>query len=150
MEMASAAEFVKNPSEELLKTLSKEQLLKVEEHFDVECSKQAKKDTILSSLKGHLVEQEVLPNVDVCSTEQLSTELSGSPEPVKVVPHVSGFGAGLTFEQQKELLMLQHQQALEREEHEKGHTFELKRLKLIAQLREARLKHKQEQQSLEH
>jgi len=39
--MTSEDEFVENPTQELLKALSKEQLLKVAEYFDVECSRQS-------------------------------------------------------------------------------------------------------------
>lgn len=50
-----------------------------------------------------------------------------------------------TFEQQKELLMLQHQQALESEEQAKWHEFELEKLRLNIHLCEA-----EERASLEH
>lgn len=42
--MASVDEFVENPTQELLKAFSKEQLLKVAERFVVECSRQSRKE----------------------------------------------------------------------------------------------------------
>lgn len=63
-DMAYVAEFVENPSEESLDDLSKKYLLKVAEHLDIECPKQVQKGIILSTLKAHLVEQEVLPSVE--------------------------------------------------------------------------------------
>ncbi|XP_056905675.1 uncharacterized protein LOC130534961 [Takifugu flavidus] len=133
--MPSVDEFLRSPTWELLKTLKKEQLLKVAEHFDVECPRPSRKDTILSTLKANLVQQKVLPPV-----------VGSSLEPHKQVSQVEGFGA-LTFEQQKELLVLQHQQAVEKEARAKEYAFELEKLKWKVQLREAELK--QEQQSLE-
>lgn len=79
--MASVAEFVQNPSEELLKALSWEQLLKVAEHFDIECPKQARKDTWLSR---RLHSSTSLPSVEECSTEKMPTEEISSPEPAKL------------------------------------------------------------------
>lgn len=92
--------------EELLKALSKNQLLKIAEHFEIEWPKQSQKYTLLDILKAHLVVQEVFPNVKQCSSETMPTVVTSSPEPpAKLVPPFGGFGATLTFEQQKELLL---------------------------------------------
>lgn len=145
--MAAVDEFLQNPTWELLKTLNKEQLQKVAEHFDVECPRQSRKDTMLSTLKAYLVQQKVLPHVEECGSDMMPPAAGRSLEHPKLVSQVEGFGATLTFEQHKELLMLQHQQAVEREERAKEHAFELEKLRLNVQLREAELR--QEQQSLE-
>lgn len=145
--MASVDEFLQNPNWELLKTLKKEQLLKVAGHFDVEGRMPSRKKTLLSTLKENLVQQKVLPQVEELSSDILPPVVGRSLEPHEQVSKVEGFGASLTFEQQKELLVLQHQQAVEKEERAKEYAFELEKLKLKVQFHEAELK--QEQQSLE-
>ncbi len=74
---------MQNPSEELLKALSKDQLLKMAEHFEIECPKQSQNNTIMSTLKAHLAEQEVLPHVEECSSE--TTVVTSSSEPAKLL-----------------------------------------------------------------
>lgn len=138
---------MQSPSWELLKTLTKERLWRVVEHFEVECPRQAHKDTMLSTLKAYLVQQKVLPQVGECGSDRMPPVVGSSLEPHELVSQVEGFGAALTFEQQKELLRLQHQQTVEWEERAKEHAFELEKLRLNVQLREADLR--QEQQSLE-
>ena len=46
----------------------------------------------------------------------MTPQISPPEQSVKFVRPVAGVGAGLTFEQQKELLTLQHKHELEREE----------------------------------
>lgn len=80
-----------------------------------------------------LVEKEVLPKVEGGFTEGSGS--SGRPP--------DGLGVTLTFDQQKELLILRHWQLLERKEHDKELDVELERLRLDVQLREADLTQQQ-------
>ena len=84
--MASVEEFVDSPCDHLLDQCSKEQLLKIAEHYKVEIGdKRVKLDTIKANLRKKLVATGVLE----------MEEKVGS--------------ASLDFEQQKELLMMQLQ-----------------------------------------
>ncbi|TWW77702.1 hypothetical protein D4764_12G0010920 [Takifugu flavidus] len=71
---------------------------------------------------ANLVLQKVLPQVEELSSDIMPPVVGRSLEPHKQVSQVEGFGA-LTFEQQKELLVLQHQQAVEREARAKEYAF---------------------------
>ncbi len=93
--MAEVAEFVKAPSEEFLDRCTKEQLLKIADYYEVEISDKRLKDTVKGILKANLSEMGVLT-----VTVQLPG-LSGGLAPSLVATN------NLTFEQQKELLMLQ-------------------------------------------
>ena len=55
-------EFVAQPSEEMLKTCTKEQLLQVAEHFKIELTSQIKKTkaTVYETIKDFLIDREVM------------------------------------------------------------------------------------------
>ena len=56
--MASVEDFVRSPSEDLLEQCTKEQLLKIAEHFQI--SDKRLKETIKHTLKGRLLEEGIL------------------------------------------------------------------------------------------
>lgn len=58
--MASIEDFVQSPSEDLLNSYKKDQLLKVADHYGVKLLKKSNKDEVLATLKAHLVEEKVL------------------------------------------------------------------------------------------
>ena len=87
--MASVVEdFLSSPSEELLEQCTKDQLLKIAEHFQIEVLDKKLKDTIKKTVKSKLLDDGVL----------LIEEVTQKPVVSKGI---------LTFEQQKELLLLQ-------------------------------------------
>lgn len=88
--MASVALFVQSPSEELFNSLHKEQLLELAKHYDVDLGWKRLKREIKEVLKSVLTDKCVLPVVSDHKDE------SSVSAPV-----------ALTFEQQKELLLLQ-------------------------------------------
>uniref|UniRef100_A0A8L0DMS3 ribonuclease H n=1 Tax=Oncorhynchus mykiss TaxID=8022 RepID=A0A8L0DMS3_ONCMY len=95
-------EFIRFPSEKLLDLGTKEQLLKVAEHYNVEISDKRLKNSIRLILKANLMESGILE----VTTEPASTESLSSPHNVTMaIPSVSP--SSLLFEQQKELLLLQ-------------------------------------------
>ena len=95
-------EFIRFPSEELLELCTKEQLLKVAEHYKVEISDKCKKNSIRLLMKANLMESGILED----TTGAASAEDSPSPRYVTITaPSVSP--SSLLFEQQKELLLLQ-------------------------------------------
>ncbi|KAG7471700.1 hypothetical protein JOB18_048960, partial [Solea senegalensis] len=91
--MASVDEFLKAPSEELLDHCSREQLLRIAEHFQLEVGDKRMKENIKNIVKANLVDFGIFKaetHVDV------------------PVARSSGCNdGGLTFEQRKELLLLQ-------------------------------------------
>lgn len=58
--MAGVGEFLKSPPVKLLDGHTKEQLLKLAEHFDIEICDKRLKDTVKSVLKANLLERKVL------------------------------------------------------------------------------------------
>ena len=90
-------EFVGAPSYEVLEQCSKEQLLKLAQHYGVAVDARRTKDTIKSILKANLQEEGVL------KTEDGKSDIFTS-------------ASALTFEQQKELLLLklEHEKQLEK------------------------------------
>ncbi|XP_030294105.1 uncharacterized protein LOC115594274 [Sparus aurata] len=98
--MAEVAEFVKAPAEELLDKCTKEQLLKIAEHYDIDISDKRLKDTVKSILRANLSEMGVLTG----GAQPLGLDkVEGLASPVVTVGGLSS----LTFEQQRELLLLQ-------------------------------------------
>lgn len=91
------AEFIQSPTDELLDQCPKEQLVKIGQHYSVEVDLKRTKDNLKNIIKANLHESGVLPDG------------GGKSE-------VSAPMAGLTFEQQKELLLLKlkHEKELER------------------------------------
>lgn len=88
--MAEYEAFTAAPSEEALESCTKKQLLELAEHYSVVGMDRRRKDDIKAALKLKLCELGVLT--------------SGRSPPVVCVPAQT---QGLTFEQQKELLLLQ-------------------------------------------
>ncbi len=93
--MALVEAFCETPSEELLDGCTKEQLLKIADHYSVDISDKRLKDTVKSILKAKLYEMEILPGKMGGVT---GAGVSFSPE---------AQSSGLSFDQQKELLLLQ-------------------------------------------
>ena len=121
--MASLVEsFIQDPSESLLEQCTKEQLLRIAEHYEVDISDRKLKESVKACLRDGLFEAGVLGRQQVSS-------------PVfSVVPNPGT----LTFEQQKELLQLQLKQQLE-----------LERLKFEKEVELETIKHKTECAKLE-
>ncbi|KAK0144763.1 hypothetical protein N1851_016781 [Merluccius polli] len=94
---ARVEDFIKCPSYELLEQYTKEQLLKVAHHYSVAVDARRTRETIMSIVQANLQEEGVLMVDD------------GKSGVTTSVP-------GLTFEQQKELLMLkfEHEKELEK------------------------------------
>lgn len=84
-------DFVQSPSEELLEQCTKEQLVKIAQHYSIEVEPKRTKENLKSIIKANLQEFGVLGDTEV------KTSLGKT----------RGSVAGLTFEQQKELLILQ-------------------------------------------
>ena len=92
--MVTVEDFFASPSEEFLDICTKEQLLQIAEHYDVDVGDKRLKERMKAILKSNLFEKNVLSAVP--SAVSQSTVLS---------PPLTA--TGLTFDQQKELLMLQ-------------------------------------------
>ena len=108
--------FIRSPSEELLDLGTKEQLLKVAEHYKVEISDKHLKNSIRLILKANLMESGILE----VTTGPASAEDLSSPHNVTMdIPSVSP--SSLLFEQQKELLLLQLEHDREKREHDRQH-----------------------------
>lgn len=60
MIMSAVEELVQNLSEDLLDACTKDQLIKVAEHYEIEISSQGRKDRIFGVLKEGLVQLGVL------------------------------------------------------------------------------------------
>ena len=107
---------MKSPSEDQLAAVTKDNLIKVAEHYAIEIPTQGRKDRIFAVIKEGLVQLGVLVTGIKEMDEQDSVSPQGSlpDQPVENVQPVAG--VGLTFEQQKELLILKHRHELEREE----------------------------------
>lgn len=58
--MSSVEDFLQNPSDGLLDVCTKDELIKLAEHFEIEIPGQARKDHILCVVKENLVQSGVL------------------------------------------------------------------------------------------
>lgn len=87
---------------------TKEQLLKIAEHFHIDIGDKRLKDTVKSVLKANLFERKVLEE---------GTEISSLPCTVDAVS-INPSTCVLTFEQQKEMLILQlrHDEVMQKAE----------------------------------
>ncbi|KAL2095958.1 hypothetical protein ACEWY4_008106 [Coilia grayii] len=100
--------FLATPSEGLFAALTKEQLYSVADHFEIEVKlpKSVKKDELAAFISERLKDKEVLPGVihqgssSVKDPSSLETKLSQS--------------TNLSFDQQKELLVMQHNLLMEK------------------------------------
>ncbi|XP_023191398.1 uncharacterized protein LOC111608951 [Xiphophorus maculatus] len=90
MIMTSLSEFFDSPSEEFLEGCSKEQLFEIGKHYGVEIDGRRSKENVKSILVANLVEKDIL--------HSSVGEITAKPT---VLP------PGLTFEQHRELLLLQ-------------------------------------------
>ena len=108
--MAQMEAFFETPSEGFLDGCTKEQLLKIADHYKIEISDKRLKDTVKAILKANLYEMDVLPG-----------KVEGVIEPTGSSSVITQSTA-LTFEQQKELLLLQmeHERLKHRVEIEKS------------------------------
>lgn len=108
-------EFIRNPSEDLLNDYSKDQLLALASHYNIGLTVADKrlKESLKSILISALVEQNVL------KSEQTASTFEGS-------------AMSLTFEQQKELLLLEMQsrEKVEKQKTEAKYDIETKKLEL--------------------
>ena len=118
--MASIDDFIQSPSDELLNSYKKEQLMRVADHYGVELPKKVNKEELLATLKHELVEKEVLPvlvgsveaPIDKDSVSEVASKrVTGPVEMANMAPVLTGLG--FTFEQQKELILLQNQNNLD-------------------------------------
>lgn len=91
--MAECEAFIAAPSEEALEKCTKEQLLKIAEHYSVVVGDKRLKENVKTTLKVKLVE------LGIMTTDPSELHSVTSALPVQA--------QGLTFEQQKELLLLQ-------------------------------------------
>nr|XP_033957166.1 uncharacterized protein LOC117460055 [Pseudochaenichthys georgianus] len=132
--MASIEDFVESPNEDLLDTYKKDQLLRVADHYGLELPKKLNKEELLVEIKAQLVEKSIL-SVFLGPTSKQSIE-SGNVS--GVAPVLSGLGVGLSFKEQKELLMLH----LERD-------VEIEKLRQNARLQEAEIAQVQVRQKLD-
>ena len=87
--MSQLEDFFKTPSELFLEDCTKDQLLKIADHYEIVISDKRLKDTVRAILRANLQERKVLPG-----------------KPGSVVGDAPG-STSFTFEQQKELLLLQ-------------------------------------------
>ena len=157
--MSAVDKFLQSPSEDLLDLLTKDQLLKVAAHYDVEVSGKLLKDCVYDTVKDSLVQLGVLPTVAVVEGgDAASASVPVLPAVFPQVRPVAGVGMSLTFEQQKELLTLQHKLELKREERAQeralalqaqAHAVEVEKLRCTANLRETELVQQREQQQFE-
>ncbi|CAJ1087102.1 uncharacterized protein LOC117532417 [Xyrichtys novacula] len=103
--MAEIDDFITAPSQELLHSFTKEQLLIIAEHFSVVIVGDKRfKENIKAAIKSKLVEEGLMPG---------DKEESLSPTALQFL------APGLTFEQQKEILILQMEHEKIKQEHEK-------------------------------
>ncbi|KAG1932777.1 hypothetical protein F2P79_020923 [Pimephales promelas] len=92
--MAGCETFVVAPSEEALEKCTKEQLLKIAEHYSIVVAGDKRiKENIKMTVKAELIERGII-------TEEIE-----DPSPIPTIKPIQV--QGLTFEQQKELLVMQ-------------------------------------------
>eukprot|EP00064_Thunnus_orientalis_P026426 superscaffoldBa00016751_g26939 len=73
--MASVEDFLRAPSEELLERCSREQLLKIAEHFKLEVGDKRMKENIKAIVKAYLTELGVVrPKLQATGPEKLAVE----------------------------------------------------------------------------
>lgn len=154
--MYAVEEFLRNPSEDLLEACTKDQLSEVAKHFGIELPSQGHKDSLLCVIKESLVQSGVLLTAvkesDTCSV--VTPQSSFTEQAMKFERPVAEAGVSLSFEQQKELFMLQHKLTLEHEEKEQairaqGQAADIERFKCNVKLCEAELQQERERQQLE-
>ncbi|XP_041961994.1 uncharacterized protein LOC121719922 [Alosa sapidissima] len=170
--MDAVESFLAAPTAELLNSLSKDNVFKVAEHFQIEItlSKTSKVHALRTFLKDRLVERQVL----TLSSDTEEPAAHSSPHlvaPVKLSFDTSRSNEGLTFEQRKELRLLELEQQskdrdldrqleldkfkvqreleLQKEEYglkdrEQARQLELEKIRFMHQLEEKKLAHEVE------
>lgn len=103
-------EFVSSPDQKLLDQCTKDQLLKLAQHYKMTVDARRTRETIQSILQANLQDEGVL----VADVGKSGVTTSGS---------------GLTFEQQKELLMLERNKELEKIKYQLEQEIELEKMK---------------------
>ena len=93
--------FVEAPSEKFLDQCTRDQLVKIAEFYSFDVGDKRSKETVKTNLKANLVKMKVLVTAEAAPLFACTED---APSPV-----IAGPGAGLTFEQQKELLLLRMQ-----------------------------------------
>ena len=93
-------EFLKTPSEELLERCSREQLVKIADHFEMDVGDRRSKENMKRILRENLLEMGVLESKLHAFGAVVDTVGAS-------VSTVAGVSPELTFEQRKELLLLQ-------------------------------------------
>ena len=138
--------FAETPSEGFLDGCTKWHLLKIADHYKVGIGGKRLKDTVKSILKANLYEMEILPGKigDVAETASSHSEMAQS--------------TALSFEQQKELLLLQmeherlkHKVEVEKSEKRRSEVVQelaLEKLRCDAATEQARIKLEHEKLSL--
>lgn len=125
--MDTLDKFFAAPSDQVLDTLTKEQLCDVSDHYNFELGlrKNAKLSQIRQVVRTKLAERKVLPSI--ASMDELEPEGASTPR-ASLGESRSNFG--LTFEQQKELLeMQQREREAERREREAERQLEYNKIK---------------------
>uniref|UniRef100_A0A8C1RHP2 Gypsy retrotransposon integrase-like protein 1 n=1 Tax=Cyprinus carpio TaxID=7962 RepID=A0A8C1RHP2_CYPCA len=133
--MDTLDKFFAAPSDQVLDTLTKEQLCDVSEHYNFELGlrKNAKLSQIRQVVRTKLAERKVLPSI--ASMDELEPEGASTPR-ASLGESRSNFG--LTFEQQKELLEMQQREReaerqLEYNKIKSDREIALERFRLIAE-----------------
>lgn len=137
--MSAVEEFLKAPSERVFATLTKDQLLSVADHYQLELTipKSSRKDQLFEFIHSSLVERQVLSVGETSKEEQVLDTLSGANPTITQSLDTSTSSSmqsltasQLTFEQQRALLQMQlEHKKLEAQEREKDRLLEIERLK---------------------
>lgn len=98
--MAGVEDFIDAPSEAFLEQCTRDQLIKLADHYKISVGDRRLKGNVKAIIKANLYEMEVLTP----SMSPISTNLAGA-----VPSHDSLPDLALNFEQQKELLILRMQ-----------------------------------------
>lgn len=126
--------FFETPSESFLEGCTKEQLLKIAEHYRIEIGNKRPKDTVKSILRANLYDMDILPG-----------KTGGVGDAAGAFLPKSQVG-NLPFEQQKELLLLQMQHEKLKHQIEADKQLALERMKNGTE--QARIKLEREKLSL--
>lgn len=105
VKMPTVEDFAASPSYEALDQCSKDQLLKIAEHYKLQITSSFSKDKVKAILKSNLIESGFLLEKETPISSPFSVPMEG-----------------LSFEQRKELLMLQmeHEKFIVNAEHDKA------------------------------
>lgn len=137
--MSAVEEFLKAPSERVFATLTKDQLLSVADHYQLELtiSKSSRKDQLFEFIRSSLIERQVLSGGETSKAEeQVFDTLSGAnltaaqSVDTSSSSSMQSTSSQLTFEQQRALLQMQlEHKKLEAQERVKDRLLAIERLK---------------------